>query len=181
MDFLGTLVLVVAAVIILILFLASRKPDIFRVERRLTVKAPAKRVFSQINDLHAWQAWSPWAKKDPAAKNDFSGPQAGVGASLAWEGNGQVGKGRMTIVESAPDIHVSYRLEFEKPFRATNFAEFALHEAQGETLIVWTMHGPAPLISKIMDLLMNMDRMIGRDFESGLESLRMIVEAPDKA
>lgn len=170
------LLLTVLAVIGAVLFLASRKPDIFRVERRVIIHAPADKVFAHINDLHAWETWSPWQKKDPAMKQVYSGSDAGVGAAQAWEGNNQVGKGSMTIIAAEPPRRIDLQLDFEKPFKANNIVEFTLTPTGNSTEIVWAMHGPANLVSKIMDVLMNMDKMCGRDFDAGLANLKAIAE-----
>jgi hypothetical protein len=159
-----------------VLFVASRKPDTFRVVRRLSIAAPPAAIFPHINSLESWQTWSPWAKKDPNAKNTFGAVRVGKGASMRWEGNKEVGIGTMTITAAIPDSSVTMRLDMEKPFKATNIAEFELRPDGASTEVIWSLHGPAPLITKIMDLLMNMDRMIGRDFEAGLANLKARVE-----
>ena len=143
------------------------------------INAPAEAIFAQVNTIRAWEAWSPWQKRDPNMKQVYSGPASGVGATQAWEGNHQVGTGRMTIIESVPDQKVAFRLDFEKPFKANNIAELTLiRQGNGATEIVWAMHGPATLFSTVLDLLMNMDRMCGRDFEAGLANLKAICEQP---
>ena len=178
MDTLGVILVLLALAIGGLLLLASRKPDTFSVERRIGINAPGSVVFDQINTLKAWEAWSPWLKKDPAMRQTYSGPDAGVGASHAWEGNGQVGSGAMTITGSIPDQKIVMRLDFLKPFKATNFAEFTLQsDGSGTTIVIWAMTGQAKLITKVMDVLMNMDKMIGRDFEAGLASLKAVCEA----
>ena len=156
--------------------MASSKPDTFRVERQAVIAAPITKVFDQINDLHAWDAWSPWAKKDPNAKSNYSGPPAGKGAAFAWDGNNTVGKGRMEIIESEPSSKVVLRLDFEKPFKGTNQAAFTLAQVPGGTQVNWAMTGPANFASKVMDLLMNMDAMVGRDFEAGLQAMKSVCE-----
>ncbi|MBN8532973.1 MAG: SRPBCC family protein [Rhizobiales bacterium] len=177
MGIFGFFLLALAGLICGLVFVASRKPDTFRVERRLSVAAAPEAIFPHINDLETWQAWSPWARKDPNAKNTFGAVRAGKGASMRWEGNKEVGTGTMTITETVPDSSVTMRLDFEKPFKATNVAQFELRPAGALTEVIWSLHGPAPLMTKIMDLLMNMDRMIGRDFEAGLANLKARVEA----
>lgn len=161
-----------------LLFAASRKPDTFTVARRATLAAAPEAVFAQVNDLVAWQVWSPWAKKDPNAKATFGAITTGQGASFGWDGNSKVGKGSMTIVESRASEKVGLRLDFEKPFKATNAATFTFTPVAGGTEVVWTMTGTANLMSKVMDVLMNMDRMVGRDFEAGLANLKALVEKP---
>lgn len=164
------------AAIAVLLFLASRKPDHFRVERRASFRASPEALFNQINDLVVWQSWSPWAKKDPNAKASFGAITAGEGAHFAWDGDRNVGKGSMTIIASKPHETVHFRLDFEKPFKGTNIAEFTLQPNADGTEVIWAMHGPANLMSKIMDVLMNMDCMVGKDFEAGLNNLKAIVE-----
>lgn len=170
------LLLALAGAVLALVLLASRKPDTFRVERRIVLAAAPDAIFPYLDSLESWQLWSPWAHKDPAMRTTYGPSRAGLGASMGWEGNSKVGKGNMSIIESRPTDRVVYRLEFEKPFRATNRASFTLKPANGGTELVWAMEGPAPLMSKIMDLLMNMDRMVGRDFEAGLANLRGLVE-----
>jgi hypothetical protein len=173
----GLVLLVLVGAICGLLLVASRKPDTFRVERRLRIAATPDAIFLHLNDLETWLTWSPWAGKDPNAKNTFGALRAGKGASMRWEGNKEVGVGTMTITETAPDRSLAMRLDFEKPFKGTNFAEFTLKPDGASTEVTWSLHGPAPLVTKIMDLLMNMDRMIGRDFEAGLANLKARVEA----
>ena len=178
MDTFGVILVLLALAVGGVLVMASQKPDIFRVERRASISAPAATVFAEINTIRAWEAWSPWQKKDPAMKQVYSGPAAGVGAAQAWQGNNQVGTGKMTIIESVSDQKVTFQLDFEKPFKANNIAELTLQpEGNGTTVVIWAMHGPAPLMAKVMDLLMNMDKMCGRDFDAGLTSLKVICEA----
>lgn len=176
MVYLGWLLAFLASGIVLVLFFASRKPDSFRIERRAVFRAPPDRVFDQINDFVAWQGWSPWAEKDPDAKGTFGPATAGKDAWFAWDGDKNVGKGRMTIIESERPEHVAFRLDFEAPFKATNRADFTLTPKDGGTEVVWAMTGPSPLISKVMGLFLNIDRMVGGDFERGLEKMRGIVE-----
>ncbi|MGL5445784.1 MAG: SRPBCC family protein [Rhabdaerophilum sp.] len=177
MSWVWFLFLVPVALIGAIVGIASTKPNTFHVVRRLRIAATPQAIFPHINDLQTWQTWSPWAQKDPNAKNTFGALHAGNGASLRWEGNKEVGVGTMTITGTVPDSSVAMRLDFEKPFQATNFAEFTLQPEGNSTEVIWSLHGPAPLMTKIMDLLMNMDKMIGRDFEAGLANLKARVEA----
>ena len=170
-------VLVIAAVAIgALLVIAVGKPDTFTVRRSIHIKAPQEKVFGMINDMVAWKSWSPWQTKDPGMRQTISPNSAGVGASQEWDGNSKVGTGRMTITDSVPHDRITLRLDFLKPFKATNMAGFVLREDAQGTEVIWTITGPAPLISKIMDTLMNMDRMIGRDFEQGLANLKAISE-----
>lgn len=168
--------LALAGAIIALVIIASRKPNVFRIERRIRLAASPTTIFPYLDSLEAWQSWSPWARKDPNMRTTYGPARAGLGASMGWEGNGQVGKGQMRIIESRPPEQVVYQLEFEKPFRASNRARFVLTPMESGTELVWSMEGPATLINKVMDQLMNMDRMVGRDFEAGLTNLRGLVE-----
>ena len=173
------LVIVVAAILIY----ASTRPDSFRVQRTLTIGAPADRIFPLINDLKPWAAWSPYEKKDPAMKRSFGPVTAGKGATYAWEGDKNVGQGRMEILESAPQ-RVLIKLDFLKPFEAHNTAEFTLVPKSDGTSdgtgaatdVTWAIYGPMPFLSKVMCTFISMDRMIGKDFEAGLASLKSVVE-----
>ncbi len=165
-----------AAVIVIFCIVAATRPNEFRVRRTATIAAPAPAVFEQINNLHNWNAWSPWAKLDPNAKNTFEGPPAGVGASFAWAGNSEVGEGKMTITESKPNELVQMHLEFIKPFAATNTTEFTFKPEGNQTTVSWNMVGKANFMTKCMSLLMNCDKMVGGQFEQGFSNLKSIVE-----
>ena len=167
----------VAVVIIALAAYVATRPDEFSVARTASFAAPAPVVFAQVNELKRWETWSPWQKKDPQAKNSYAGPAAGAGASMSWAGNKEVGEGRMTIVESRPAQLVRFKLEFFKPFAATNSAEFAFKEEGGRTAVTWTMRGQNNFIGKAMCLVFDMDKMVGGDFEKGLAGIRHIVEA----
>ena len=171
------LAVVVAIAIIAILLLASRKPDDFRVERSIVIASPPDAIFPLVDDLHAWMDWSPWERRDPAMKREHSGAARGVGAVYAWDGNRDVGSGRMEIVESVPVSRIRIKLDFIRPFEGHNIAEFAFEPQTGGTRVTWVMHGPAPFLSKVMQVLMDMDAMIGRDFEAGLTNLKTRVES----
>jgi hypothetical protein len=170
------LIVVVALVVILVVVVALR-PDEFRVTRSAAISAPPGAVFEQVNDLHKWEEWSPWAKLDPAAKTAYEGPTAGVGASFAWSGNNKIGQGRMTITESKPDQLVKFNLEFLRPFKATHTAEFTFQSQGGQTVVTWTMLGKNNFMSKAMGLFMNCDKMVGGQFEQGLAKMKSIAEA----
>ena len=170
------LIAVVAVVVVLVIVIATRPAD-FHVERSTNVSAPAPVAFDQVNDLHNWQAWSPWAKRDPAAKNSFEGPPAGEGAKFSWAGNSDVGEGSMTIVESRPNELVKFRIDFLKPFAASHTAQFDFKPSGDQTSVRWSMDGKCNFISKALCLFMSMDKMMGPDFEQGLASMKSIAEA----
>lgn len=166
------LVVVVAGILIL----AATKPDTFRVERTASMQAPPEKIFALLNDFHRWGAWSPYEKKDPTMKRSYGGAATGKGAVYEWEGDGNVGTGRMEMTDSSPPSKVMINLDFFKPFEAHNIAEFTL-DAKGETTTVtWAMYGPVPYVAKIMHVLFNVDRMVGADFETGLANLKALTE-----
>ena len=169
------LILVLAAVI-LFLIVAAMKPSDFRITRTGTINAPASAVFAQVNDLHKWDAWSPWAKLDPDAKNSFEGSASGVGAIMRWVGNNKVGQGSMTILESRPDEFISFKLEFLKPFKATNTSEFTFTNENDQTTVTWSMYGTNNFMGKAIGLIMNCEKMVGGQFEKGLATLKSVVE-----
>lgn len=155
---------------------AALQPSSFRISRSATISAPAATLFEHVNNLHQWDAWSPWAKLDPNAKNSFEGPEAGVGAIMRWAGNYEVGEGSMTILQSTPASHIQFRLDFIKPFSGTNLADFNFTEENGKTKVEWVMTGENSFVGKAMSLIMNCDKMVGGQFEKGLENLRAVTE-----
>ena len=171
------ILLALALVAILLLVVIAGQPDEFKLVREAKISAPREKIFPHVNDLHAWEAWSPWAKLDPNAKNSFEGPASGVGAAMAWAGNKKVGEGRMTITESQATELIGFRLDFVKPFKATNTAEFAFRAEGNQTRVTWSMAGQSNFFFKIFGLLMNCEQMAGKDFEKGLASLKAVAEA----
>lgn len=170
------ILLALGLVAILLFVIIAGQPDEFAVTRSGKIMAPPEKIFPHVNELKKWDAWSPWAKLDPNCKITFTGPDAGVNASYAWVGNNKVGAGKMTVTESVPSSLIRLRLEFLKPFKATNTAEFEFKPSGGGTVVVWSMAGKSNLFFKIFGLFMNCDTMAGRDFEKGLASLKGIVE-----
>jgi hypothetical protein len=173
-------ILVVLAVLVVavvgILAYATTKPDTFQVQRSATIKAPADKIFPFINDFHAWTAWSPYEKRDPQMKRTYGGAPSGKGATYAWDGDKNVGAGHMEILDAPAPARVTIKLDFSRPFEGHNTAEFTL-EPQGEsTKVTWAMRGPALFIGKVMGLFIDMDNMIGKDFEAGLANLKTIAE-----
>ena len=167
-----TLAVLIAGVVIF----AAMKPDTFEVRRTASIKAPPESIFPLINEFDRWSAWSPWEKKDPAMQRARSGAARGKGAVYAWDGNGDVGKGRMEITDAAPPSKVTIRLDFEKPFEAHNVVDFMLSPKGDTTEVTWRMRGPAPFFSKVMQVFIDMDKMVGKDFEVGLANLKAIAE-----
>src|SRR5215831_14322343 len=174
---------IAAAVVLVVVVLAvivALQPSEFRIERSAVIAAPAAAVFAQVNDFHSWETWSPWAKLDPAAKNSFEGAPAGKGAAFAWAGNSKVGEGRMTITESRPNELVRIKLEFLKPFEATNTAEFTFRPEGERTAVTWSMYGHNNFISRAVFLFVNMDTALGSEFDKGLASMKSAAEASAK-
>lgn len=179
-EVLLTIVGAIAVLLLILLLLVSMRPSEFRITRTGTVEATPEAVFEHVNSLRKWDAWSPWAKLDPNQKNTYEGPDAGVGASHAWNGNNKVGEGKMTIKESVPAQRVGMVLEFVRPMKAVNDVVFDFTPDSGKTVIVWTMTGKNGFAGKMFDFLMNMDKMVGKDFEKGLATLKQVVEAETK-
>jgi len=174
--------IVIGVVVVIGVFavIVAMRPSDFRVERSAVVSAPAPVVFAQVNDLHNWDAWSPWAKLDPAAKQTFDGPRAGTGAAFAWAGNNQVGEGRMTITESRPYELIRFRLDFVKPFAVTNTAEFTFTPRGVQTAVTWSMSGRQNFMAKAFCMFMSMDKMVGGEFEKGLAQMKSVAESANK-
>jgi len=172
--------ILIAVAVLLLVFcgVVALQPSEFHIVRIATMVAPAPAVFVQVNDFHKWEAWSPWAKLDPTAKNTFAGPEAGPGAIFAWAGDKKVGEGRMTVTESRPNELVRIKLEFIKPFASTCTTEFAFRPEGKQTVVTWSMAGVNNFIGKAFCLFMNMDKTVGPDFERGLAQMRSIVEGP---
>lgn len=165
-------------IILLLLFIVmvSCQPSEFTIARSATINAPAATVFEQVNNLRKWNDWSPWAKLDPECKREYEGPEAGTDAIFRWAGNNKVGSGSMIITGSRPAEMVRFRLEFLKPFRATNTAEFTFQPSGNMTTVTWSMSGTNNIIGKIMGIFMNCDKMVGSQFEKGLANLKALVE-----
>jgi len=166
----------VVLVVVLVVVIATR-PSEFHLERSATVAAPPAAVFPLVNDFHAWRRWSPWEKLDPALKREYSGPSAGTGAVYAWQGNDDVGAGRMTITEGVPDELVAIRLEFLRPFQTTNAARFTFDEAEDGTRVTWGMNGTNGFVAKAFGLVFDVDALVGKDFEAGLAAMKAAAEA----
>jgi hypothetical protein len=175
-----TIVIAVVALLTLavavVLVLAARKPDRFSMHRSTAIKAPPEKIYPLIANFRNWGPWSPWEKKDPAMKRSFGGTDGSKGATYAWEGNKDVGKGSMTLAEAEPPKKVALNLDFEKPFEAHNLVTFTLTPKGDTTEVVWSMDGPTPFVGKIMHVFIDMDKMVGRDFEAGLADLKAAAE-----
>lgn len=167
---------VIAAIVVVVLILAARKPAVFRVVRTATIDAPPARVFGYLNDFREWRKWSPWEDLDPNLNRTYSGADSGVGAKYAWEGDKKVGAGSMEIVESSSPSKISLKLDFSRPFEAHNITDFTFEPAGNGTKLIWDMHGPNQCMGRVMSVFMDMDAMVGKDFEKGLANLKAAAE-----
>ena len=171
-----TVAVVFGILLAAILGYAATKPGTFLVRRARSIQAPPEKIFELINDFHRWASWSPYEKLDPTMKKTFSGASSGKGAVYAWEGNSKAGEGRMEITDTSPGSKVTIKLDFLKPFEGHNTAEFTV-EPQGEfTNVTWAVFGPVPYVMKVMSIFFSMDKLLGKDFETGLANLKAIAE-----
>jgi carbon monoxide dehydrogenase subunit G len=173
---LKTIAVIIVAAIAGVLLLATTQPDTFRVQRAASIEAPPEEIFALINDFNRWSAWSPWERKDPAMKRSFGPTTSGTGAVYAWDGNSEVGQGQMQITESVPPSRITIKLDFVRPLEAHNTVEFALEPRGEETNVQWSMQGNTSFPGKIIDVFIDMDDMVGKDFENGLANLKAIAE-----
>lgn len=173
-------IVVIVLIIAIFCVVVAMQPAHYTVERSATINAPAPVVFAQVNDFHKWQAWSPWEKIDPNIKKEFSGAAAGNGAVYSWVGNSDVGEGRMTITDSRPSDSIKIKLEFIKPFAATNATDFTFTSQGNSTNVKWTMSGDKNFVAKAFTMFMDMDKMVGSDFEKGLAQMKTVSEAAAK-
>ena len=172
----------IAALVLILAFIVfvATRPGSFHIERSAQINAPGDVVFSMINDFHQWGKWSPWDKLDPNMTKSFEGSPAGPGAIYAWTGNDKAGAGRMTILDSKAAEFVSIKLEFLKPFAATNQATFKLTPSDAGTKVSWSMEGTNGFMGKAFSVFVDMDAMVGKDFEQGLANLNTVAQAEAK-
>lgn len=176
LTLLGILLVLIAVVLIV----ASTKPAEFSIQRSQMMSAPPSAPFAQVNDFKNWSAWSPWEKLDPNMRHIFEGPPMGVGSSHSWSGNNKAGEGKATITDSRPHESIRMRLEFVRPFKATNEVVFLFQPTGQQTNVTWLMNGKNNFMGKIVCVFMNMDKMVGTDFEKGLSAMKSIVETQVK-
>jgi uncharacterized protein YndB with AHSA1/START domain len=174
------ILLVLVALILIFVVIVALQPGEFRITRSTTIQAPREVVYDQVSDFRKWEAWSPWAKLDPNAKNSFDGPSGEKGSKFSWAGNEKIGEGKMEIVETKPPEHVRMSLEFVKPHPGIAMTDFDLKSKGEDTELTWTMSGKNGFVEKAVCLFMNMDKMIGGDFERGLADIKKISEAAAK-
>jgi hypothetical protein len=155
---------------------AATRPGFFTVERTATIQAPPEKIFPLIEDFRRWREWSPYEKLDPNMKRTLGGAEKGAGATYAWEGDSKAGAGRMEITDAPSPVRVTIKLDFTRPFESHNVAEFRLVPLGAGTQVTWAMHGPSPFLTKLITVFVDMDRMVGKDFDAGLASLKAIAE-----
>ncbi len=178
-DAMLTILLILVVLVVALLAYARTRPDTFRLERSIRIAAPMLQVAEQIDDFHRWTTWSPWEHIDPTMTRTFSGADTGVGAIYEWDSQGKAGAGRMEITEMRAGAErglIAIRLEFLKPWKATNTAEFLMTPTEAGTDLNWAMFGPSPFMSKVMGIFIDFDKMVGKDFEKGLEALKRNAE-----
>ncbi|HEY7688092.1 MAG TPA: SRPBCC family protein [Dongiaceae bacterium] len=166
----------IAVIIVALVVVVALQPAAFRVERSIAIAAPPAAVFAQVNDYRNWRPWSPYEKLDPDMKRSYEGPSAGTGAIYSWAGNKNAGEGRATIIESRPGERIRIKLEFKKPFEATNTAEFTFKPEGDRTLVTWSLAGERNFFFKAVHLFMNVDKMVGGQFDEGLAALKAVAE-----
>jgi hypothetical protein len=176
LEIIAIILAVLIAAVVIVLALAARKPDTFTYARSTRVNAPPEKIAPLVSDFRRWRVWSPYEDRDPDLKRNYSGKESGVGAIYAWEGNKNVGSGRMEILESTSK-NVRIQLDFFAPFKASNVAEFSFTPQGGATEVVWAMTGKNVFMGKLMSVFMDMDKMIGKDFETGLASMKLAAES----
>jgi hypothetical protein len=171
-----SIAIIIVTVVVVVLVVAAFRPDSFRIERSASIKAPPETIFPLINDFHRWEAWSPWEKIDPAVKRTYSGAEGGKGAVYEWQGNRNVGQGRMEIVESTPSSRMLIKIDFLVPFEAHNTVEFTVNTQGDSSTVTQAMYGPCNFTSKLMGLFFSMEKMVGPKYDEGLASLKAIAE-----
>jgi len=176
LEVIAIIAVVLAVAIAAVLVFATTKPDTLRVQRSIAINAPPERIFPLIADFHQWVTWSPYEQKDPAMKRTYDGAERGKGAIYAWNGDKNVGSGRMEILEAAEPQKIVIKLDFFTPIEGHNTAEFTMLPQGDGTQVTWLMHGPARFVTKLVQVVMNLDNMIGKDFEVGLANLKRITE-----
>lgn len=176
MQTIGIIAAILALAVAALLVYAATRPGTLEVRRSATIKAAPDKIFAFVNDFGRWPAWSPYEKKDPAMKRTLGSQTSGKGATYAWDGNKDVGKGRMEIADASPPGRITINLDFEKPFAGHNVVVFTFEPSGDATSVTWAMRGRSPFIAKLIGIFVNMDAMIGKDFEAGLANLKAVAE-----
>ena len=169
-------VLVLAVLLVVFLIYVATRPSAFAISRNAVIPVKPDRIFEIVNDFHKWNDWSPWAKLDPNSKTTFGGATSGVGAEFAWDGNGQVGAGRMKITETVPGETIKLDLVFLRPMQATNLTVFTFQPEANGTRVTWTMSGTNGFMGKLFGVFVNCDKMVGDQFEKGFENMKTVLD-----
>jgi uncharacterized protein YndB with AHSA1/START domain len=172
----GSIIVAIVVLCVGVVAVAATRPDTFRVERSASIKAPPEKIYAVINDFRQWPSWSPWQKLDPQMKVVNSGPPTGKGAVSEWSGNSKVGAGRTEITEAVPSSRITMKLDMVSPMEGQSIVEYTLEPKGDATNVTWAMHGPQPLIGKVMSLFIDCDKMVGQSFEEGLANLKALTE-----
>lgn len=172
---------VIVGIALVLVVIVAMQPSHFRVQRFTTVLAPSSAAYENVVDFQKWAAWSPWDKIDPSMKRTYGGPGSGVGATYAWVGNSDVGEGKMTITDAKPGELIKIKLEFYKPMEGVSETTFAFKPDGDRTAVTWSMEGQNNFIAKAFCMFMNMDKMIGEQFEKGLKDLKTVAESKARA
>jgi hypothetical protein len=167
---------VIAVLIAGVLVYATTMPDTFRVQRALDITAPPERIYPILSDMRRSIEWSPYEKKDPDMKRTFGGPATGKGATYEWDGDSNVGAGRIEIADVSPPNKVTLKLDMLRPFEASNTVDYTIEPKGNASTVTWSMHGPMPYPSKVMCVFFDIDKMVGTDFEEGLKNLKAVAE-----
>jgi len=170
------LIILVAVIAIFLGYVASR-PSQMHIERSTTIAAAPAAVYAEVADFHQWDKWSPWDKYDPHMQKSYSGDAGAVGSSYEWTGNNKVGTGAVILTAAQPPARLEYRLEFRKPMQAVNSAVFAFAPEGAGTKVTWSMDGKNNFLAKFFGVFMDVDKLVGGDFETGLASLKQLSEA----
>lgn len=165
------------ALVVVFLIVVAMQPEDFKVSRSATLAASPAALFEQVNDHHKFAVWNPWMKLDPNVKNTYSGAPSGVGAACSWEGNGDVGAGTSTIIESRPGELVRFKMDWKKPMEGTSTVDFTFQPEGDKTVVTWSMYGKNGFLAKAVSLFMDMDKMCGPQFEKGLADLGAVASA----
>ncbi len=172
-----TIAIILIALLIALLIFAATRPDSITIRRALEIKAPPERIYAVIEDFHHWPSWAPQDRMDPTMQRSYGGPEKGPGAFSEWTSSGHAGSGRMAITDAAAPSRITVTVDFVKPFKAQNINEFILEARTGATRLTWSMQGSQPFMAKVMGIFLDMDRMLGRHFEAGLQALRALAES----
>jgi hypothetical protein len=177
LKIIGIVAAVLVVGVVVVLLLAAQKPDMFQVKRSATISAPPDRIYPLIADFRRWREWSPYETKDPDMKRTYGAVASGTGATYGWDGDKNIGAGSMEITQADAPGKVALKLDFTRPFEAHNTVDFTLAPQGEATLVTWDMRGPVPFFAKIIHVFLNMDKMVGGDFEAGLAKLKSLAEA----